>query len=404
MTLASANRAALGYIAESTFGTTPGAGTAKNIRFTGESFSYDLSKEMSKEIRDDRQLSDAITVDATATGGFNFELSYREYDAFLQGALFSDFVVYGTDGVGTTATVDFTATTITNTGAALTGANAYTVLQGGQWFRVVAPAHANDGVFCRVSTSVAPTTTVITVDASTPLATGTGVTSVALQTSRLTNGVTQKFFSIERSMSDVTQFMLYRGMCVSKMDWKIAAGALSEGSFEFMGKDMVRAGTTGLPSALGASQTFKIQNGVTSVGQLWEGTAPTGISIKSIDMSIENNLRSQTAIGTLGAVGIGVGTFRPSGSFEAYFENGNLYDKFLDDEYTQIIVGTQDALGNGYVVTMPRVALMTAKVMAGSKDSDIMAQFTFEALADESNATAALRQTMFIDRVGSVAV
>lgn len=401
-TLASTSRAALGFIAESTFGTTPGAGTAKNIRFTGESFSFDLSKEVSKEIRADRQNSGATTVDATANGGFNFEMQYREYDPFFQAALFSTYGAYGTDGVSTTFTADFAATTITASVAPV-GANAFTNIAKGQWLRLLAPTHANDGKLVRASTSVAASATVITLDASTPLSVGTGVALCAVQTSRLANGTTAQFFSFEKQLLDVTQYLTYKGMHVSKMNWKIAAGALSEGSFEFLGKTSTRAGVTALPSALGASQTFNIQNGVTGVGQLWEGTSPlTGTYVKSLDIAVDNNLRSQTAIGTLGAVGIGVGDMKTTGSFDAYFADGAQYDKFLADTYTSITVATQDTSGNGYVLTLPRVLLMTAKVVAGQKNTDLMASFTYEAFSDDANATAALRKTMFIDRVGVI--
>jgi hypothetical protein len=401
MPLASANRAALAYIAEVTPGTTPGAGTAKNIRFTGESFSFDLSKETSKEIRADRQLPGATTVDAAASGGFNFEMQYREYDAFIAAALGGAYVVHGTDGVSATATITFATGTLTAS-VATSGSSIWTSLQQGQWFRVIAPGNvANNGKFFRVHATTPPTTTVITLDPATPAVAAASVANCIVQTSRLSNGTTQTAFSIERSMADVTQFMIYKGMQASKMNWKFAAGALSEGSFDFMGMGHARAAVTGLPSAPGASQAFKIQNGVRGIGQLWDGTGPlTGTFIKSLDLSVDNNLRPQNALGTLGLVGIGMGDFRVTGSYEAYFADGSLYDKFLNDTSTAITVGTQDADGNGYIVTLPNALLMSAKVMAGSKNTDIMASITFEAFADDTNAIAALRKTMFVDRVG----
>lgn len=400
-TLASSSRAAVSYIAESTFGTTPGSGTANNLRFTGESFSFDLTKETSKEIRSDRQNTGATTVDASASGAVNFELSYREYDTFIAAALMNTFSAYGTAGVGAAFTADFTSTTITNTGSALTGADAFTNLQKGQWFRL-ATGGVNNGKFFRVSTATAPTSLVITLDASTPAVVGTGVSTCKVQTSRLTNGTTQTSFSIEKSFSDITQFLTYRGMNVSKMNWKFASGALSTGSFDFMGKDMVRNGATQMPSAPAASQTYNIQNGVRGIGQLWEGGSPiTSTYVKSLDLTVDNNLRLQTALANLGPVGIGVGDCKVTGSFEAYFADGSLYDKFLADTYTAVTIGTQDSAGNGYVVSLPNIQIMTGKIMAGGKNQDVMAQFTFEAFADLTNVTSALQKVLFVDRVGA---
>lgn len=395
MTLASSNRASLAYIEESSFGVTPGSGTAKALRFTGESLSFDLSKETSGELRDDRQNSGATTVNAITGGSVNFELSYAEYDPIFANALMNPWAVHGTNGVGSTFTADVTSTTITNTGAALTGSNAFTTLARGQWFLF-------RGQWLRVSTATAPTSTVITLDASTPATTGTGLTNCTVSTSRLSNGVTQGFFSLEKKFADVSQFMLYRGQQVSKLNLSFGAGALTTGSFELMGKDMVRAGVTGLPSAPAASKTYKGVNGVTGIGALWEGGVPLdGVYFKSLDLSLDNGLRAQTALGTLGPVGLGVGDCKGTGSVMAYFSDGDLYDKYLNDTGTGLILGTRDAALNGYVLTMPNATLMTARVVAGGKNQDVMAELTYEVFADLENPIEALRKTLFIDRLGA---
>lgn len=400
MNLASSNRVSLAYVAETAFGATPGAGSSAYLRFKGESFDYALTKAVSQEIRQDRQNSGATTVDAAASGGLQFEAQYREYDTLLAAAMQSAFTVYGTNGSSTTFTADHAATTITAS-VAPTGSSAFTGLQKGQWFRLVT-AGANNGKFFRVSSTVAPTATVITLDASTPAAVAAGVTGCVVQTSRLTNGTTMTTFSVEKAFNDVGQFLTYRGMGVNKLALNFASGSITTGSFEFMGKDLVRGTATQLPGAIAASQTYNVQNGVRGLGQLWEGSAPlTNTFVKKLDVSIDNSLRSQSALANMGAVGLGVGDFNPTGSFDAYFADGIQFDKFLNDQYTALTFGTQDSAGNGYVVTLPRVQLMTCKVQAGGKNQDVMASFTFTGFADLANATTALQQTIFVDRVGA---
>jgi hypothetical protein len=406
-TFAVSSRAQLSYIKETVFGTTPGAGNGRNLRMTGESLNFDLSKEDSKEIRNDRQTVGASTVDASAQGGFNFHLQYSEYDQFMEGALQNTFGLYGTNGVGTTFTATFATGSIT-AAVAPTGTSDFTAavtgLQCGQWFKMVAPANANDGKFFRVHPTTAPTTTVITLDASTPATAGAGVANCAVATARLTNGSVQPSFTLEKSFTDVTQFLTYRGMTVNKMALNFSAAALTDGSFDFMGKDAVRNIAKQLPGALTASNAFEIQNGVKGVGVLWEGTAPiTSTSIKTFSVNVENNLRGQKALGTLGNVSIGSGDFDASGSMEVYFADGTQFDKFLSDTYTQLIIGSNDVARNGYVLSFPRVMLMNAKVVAGSKNADIMATFDWMAFADTQNAIPALRQTMFVDRCGVAA-
>lgn len=403
MTFASTNRVQLSYIPEATYNVTPGSGTPKNLRMTGESLDFARTKESDKEIRDDRQMNTTTTVDAQASGDVKVHFQYGEYDPLFAALMQDSWTVFGTNGVGATFTADYTTTTITAS-VATSGTSIFTSLQKGQWFRLLAPTSANNGKLFRVSTTVAPTTTVITLDSNTPATAGTAIANCAIQTSRLTNGVTMPSFTLERKMADVTQFMAYRGMCVSKFATSFAAGSLNDGTFTFMGSGFKRDVATTLPGVPAASLTYDITNAVSGVGNIWKGGVALVESIKSMTLDIDNSLRGQKAIGVLGNAGIGVGTFMIKGSLEVYFANGNMYDDFANDAYTSISLAVQDSAGNGYVITLPRVQLTSAKVQAGSKDADLMASFEYSAFADLSNATVALRKTIFMDRVGVAVV
>ncbi len=398
--LASSDRVQLCYMPESNFGVVPVTGNPSNLRMTGETLDFNLTKESDKEITASAQLNSTTTINGQAAGDVKVHMQYGEYDRLLAAVMRTAWAVYGVNGVGATATCDFAATTIT-AAVAPTGASAYTTLAKGQWFRLLAPSHANNGKLFRVSTVTAPTSTVITVDASTVLTTGSAVASTAVQTSRLVNGTTLTPFTIERQVNDVTQFFTFRGMYPSKFATAFAAAKLTEGTFTFLGKDMIRNVTTQLPGTAVASLAHDIQNAVSGVGNIWEAGVPLASTfIKSMTLDIDSALRAQDAIGTLGLVGVGIGTFMAKGSLEVYFADGNLFDKFLNDTFTSISLSTKDPSGNGYVFTFPRVQLTGAKISAGSKNADLMASFQYQAYADNANATAALRYTMFIDRFG----
>lgn len=398
MTLANTSLVQLRRIKETVFGTTPVAGNSMNLRVMGHSFNFDAKKESSKELRSDRQIGYVVPVSAGAAGGFKFHLSYGEFDPEIESVMQSTWGVYGTNGVGATFSADFTSTTIT----AASGTPAFNTLVRGQWFRLTAPTHANDGKFFKVSSTVTPSATVITVDALTPLATGTSVASCAVATSRISNGITQSSYSYEAESPDVTQFFCYKGMTPGKMSLDFAAGALIDGSFEFMGKNSTRSATTAMPGTANASRTYDIQSGASSVSQLWEaGALLSSTFIKSLNLTVDNVQRSQEAIANFGYVGIGSGTLAIKATMSAYFADGALYDKFLANTYTSIIVGSQDTAGNGYVVTLPRVNLTSAKVVASNKDADLMVDFELMALSDDANSIPALRKSIFFDRVGA---
>lgn len=395
-TLASTTRAQIRYIVESVFGTIPVAGNPNNMRVTGESMVYDINNEVSKEIRSDRQITDVIPVSAQAVGGQNFELSYCEFDTFLEAVSQGAWGVYGTKGVGTTFSGTFAAGSIT-AAVAPVGANAFTTLVAGQWIRVTAPATpAIDGKWVKLHAVTAPTSTVITLDASTPLSVAGPIANSLISASRLTNGTTQRSFSIEKAFNDVVQFFGYRGMTASKLSLAFQTGAIVTGNFDFMGKDGVRGAVTALPGAPIASLSYDVMNAVSGVGQIFEGGAPlTSTFIKSVNLDLDNKLRGQTAIGTLGNVGIGSGSLQITGTMEVYLADGTLYDKFVNNTASQLSLRAFDGAGNGYVLTLPKLKYTDAKVVAGSIDQDAMISLPFTAMMDPTTG-----KTFILDRAG----
>jgi hypothetical protein len=400
---------------EVTFGVIPGSGNPKNLRITGETLDFTVSKEQSKEINSTRTITSVVPVTAAASGGVSGEVSYQEWDELMAATLQSSYVVYGTSGVaGVASTFAYTATTITNSVTALSTTDLWTgnavspVL--GQWFQVQHPGNANDKKLFRISTSVAPTATVITLDASTPATVVSATAGGRIATSRLTHGIAQSSFTLERNNADIGRFMAYRGMTPSKMSVGVSSGSLSTISFDFMGKDATIAAsdgiTTQLPGTAVASYSYDIHSGVTGAScVLWEGGLPiTGTFVKSISMDFDNTLRSQEAICTLGAISIGSGTISISGSMSVYFADLALFTKFKNNTNSSIIFSSIDTAGNGYVFTIPVANISTWKTNASGKDTDMMVDIQFIGLRDAANAVPALQKAIFIDRIGVAAV
>lgn len=398
MAFASANLTQLRYKTEASFGVTP-AGNGKKLRATDTSnLTFSLTSDTSKEIRSDRQVTDMVLTGASASGSIPVELSYREYDPFIEAALQGTWGTWGTDGVGavipTSAT--FAASTLT-AGSATSGSSIFTNLAAGQWVRISGSSISGQNIIAQVSLTVPPTSTVLTFQ-GTPFtgATGNGGAAVKVNTLRISNGTTQRSFSIEREHADIAQFFNFRGLTCGKMSFSFQSGSIVTGSFDFTGKDSVRAGTTTMGTAT-ESQAFGIMNAVSGVGHIYEnGAALTGTSIKSLSIDVDNALRAQDAIGTLGAVGIGSGTLTVSGSMELYLADGTMYDKFVNNTNTSLSWSAVDGSGNGYVFTLPKIKFNDAKVTGGSLNSDAMLSVNYTALMD-----TALLKTIIIDRVGA---
>ena len=412
-TLAASNRTQLAYKLEgaypTNFGTLQG-GNGTLVRMTGESFDYNVKTEQSKEIRADRQVTDTIPVSATAQGGFNFEMSFKEYDWVLEGIAQNTFAAYGTAGLSAAiATLTLAAGSIT-AGAAPTGNDAFTTLQKGQWFSVKPPIGATQAVkdyfagrAFRVSTVTAPTSTVITLDAATPINTtiaGTSMSGGMISSSSLVNGSAMKSYSIEVGHLDISQYRQYLGMIPSKMDLKIGVGSIITGSVDFMGKAMTMAASTGMGTPVN-SQSYTPANAVKGVFDIFEGGASITATtyIKSADISIDNSLRGQEAVGVFGNAGVAAGTIKASGKLEVYFADAVLYNKFLNNTETSFSIPVMDKDGNGYVIFFPRVKYTAAKVNSSGLDQDDMLSLDFTALMDTAATASTYLKTFAIYRV-----
>lgn len=91
MTFASGSQHGLRFIAESSWGVTPGTPQMIALRHTSCSLGLDKDIFQSQELRTDRMIADLRHGAKKAQGSIGFELSYGEYDPFLEAALFGDW-------------------------------------------------------------------------------------------------------------------------------------------------------------------------------------------------------------------------------------------------------------------------------------------------------------------------
>lgn len=407
MTLGNTSRVSVQYKNELTYGainTTTGSSTKyREVRVTGESLDYKLTKTDSAEINATRSISSQTPTSASSSGGIQGEFIHGEYDLFLQNAMQSTFTAFGTNGVSSSLTTTTVTTTTIN--GTLTGASG---LAKGQWFRVVSAGN-NNGKLLRVHTSTAPTNSVITLDAGTPAAASTSE-SIVIQAARLVNGTTLSSYSVQRNINDMSpvEYFTYRGQVAAKFSLNIASAALTTVSFDFMGKDGVR-GTPGTNPLIAssnvnvASQTTPVHSSVNTTGcVVWaNGSALTGTYVKSIALDYDNTLRAQEAVCNLGPVAIGSGTIKASVKMQLYFAEGaKFFTEFTGNTAQEIVFSTADSSGNVYVFTLPAANVADYKVNAGGKDSDLLVDVTFTALRDTTAASGTYQSVMAIDRCG----
>ena len=391
MTFSSGSFGQLRYITETVIGTTPGTGNGVNLRQTGPTMKAAISTTSSKEIRSDRLATGLTRTDLNIDGGFNFELSAKEYDPFLEALIGTAFTHYGTAGMGAVFSLT-TAALLVTAAVAPTTTSAFANLTNGSWFKIVPPVGATtaqknyfaDAWFKVAST----TTTTIVLDASTPITgAGLGITAIAgyaVSQSVATNGASlTRGFTLEYALTDIAQFLPFTGMRVNQIDLDVQVGSIITGSFGFLGQGhggMVAATT--LPGSPVASQTFDVMNAVADVGVLMENGASllsSGSFIKSVKLSISNNMRAQKAVGVFGNAGVGLGELAINGTLEMFVADATYYNRWFNGTNTSLTFGFADSAGNGYLIELDKVQFKDGGLNPGDQSSDVMLSLPFQA-------------------------
>ena len=420
--LSASNRSQLAYKLEGIYPNNFGVlqnGNGTNLNMLSETLDLSVKNVQSNQIRPDGQIADVVQVGATVQGGIALEAQYREYDPFIESVMKGPFTAYGTAGVSAamTGTLAATSTTVLTNSVPTAGADLWTLLDKGQWFTLIPVAGASQAVKdylakkpFRISLTIAPTASVITLDASTPI----DITIISaplaigwkLTSSRVYNGTTTqvlKSYSLEVGYTDISVFFQYLGMIASKLSMKLSVGAIVTGAIDFMGKSMTipTAVVTGMGAAA-ASQTFTPANATKGVIDIYENEVALSATtyVKSADFDIDISLRMQDAIGVFGTSGLASGTYKVMGKLEMYLADSSIYNKLLSGAATAVTLPLLDVNGNGYIFYFPKVKYTVAKVGVGGLDQDNMLSLDWTAMIQTDVTSPLFGKTCAIYRVG----
>lgn len=376
MTLAISNRAALRYIAESTFGTTPSTPAFNELRYNGESLNYNISNVVSDEIRSDRMTTDLIQVGADSSGDINFELSYGAYDPLFAGGLASAW-----GSTVAVAEIDIDAANSDNSFNTAAGDFVADGVVAGQWLEIRGFSNSANNGYGRV---VSVTSSKIVIAGMT-LTTEAAGNSITMGGAVIRNGVTPLSFSIQKVLEDLSpsQYILLRGMRVGSINLNLEANSILTGSMSFMGLS-AKADTTGESGqTLVSAPTNDVMNASGNVGTIWLDDDPaSGAYLNTLNLAINANLRPQDALGSLPHIGIALSRMEITADAELYFQNDSEYTKFLNATAFSLAFRVEDNAGNAYIFTFPRCKYETGEVVAGGLDQDIFFSATIRALRD----------------------
>lgn len=384
MTFGTTNAVALRYIAETTWGTTPSSPALQNLRYTSESLNYNAEFIQSEEIRSDRMSTDVIQVSSSSDGDINGEWSYGTHDDFIEGAMLEDWVTTGST-VSSATDIGVTKTGGTpNTWVLTSTTTDYTTQSWavGQFLRVAGFSTAGT-FYCEIAAT--PTANSVSVYPLTDVATEAAGDSVTITPMNyIRNGTTKKSFTIQKEFTDLTtpEFFNFAGSRVSTWGLELATGSILTSSFGFIAKDGQMTETQFSGASTVAANTNTVLNAVDNVAAIAFDGDPGANTyyFNALSFTMDNSLRGQEAVGTLGFIGVEAGRLNITGSLELYFENSALFDNFRATTAFSLSFLAQDAAGNSYIVTFPRCKHSNMEIVSGGSDQDVFASAEFTAI------------------------
>lgn len=389
--VASTSLVQMAFIPETEVGKTPTTGKGSNLRFTGESLNSAVSKEVSKEIEASRQTASMFVTNAEVAGGVNIELSSGEYDPFIEALLMGSWSVFGTNGELNAGTATFAAgantVTLTNAANGLAVGDYFTI-SGADIKRVNRGPH-------RVK-AIDAAKKVITVYTALE---AQAVQNAKAHSGKLTNGVTERSFSLEKRHADINQTFVYRGMQVDKASLNFDMRAAITGSFDFIGmtSEVLTGNQLGDKTTYNASKTGAVIDTVLGMKDVLFNGVPVSermsAGISKLSLEYSNAMQGVGGVGVLGNVDVLAGTISASGTLEMYLNNAEVYNSVLTQERFRIEWAVYDREGHGYAFVLPSVELDSPESQVGQKDEAAMINVKFNALKDPVT-----QQTMFVYR------
>lgn len=253
-------------------------------------------------------------------------------------------------------------------------------------------------------TVINATDDVITVDR--PVATVAAGAKVTIRGSMLRNpsvstAITPQSSTIETRFFDVQQSFITNGLRAGGVTLTISSNAIITGQIKIEGRETDRQSAALLsnPATYTVLDANSCENvsATANVGALQSNGVPLTTAIKSLELSIEGNLRQQQAVGNKFPVGIAAGRLNITGKLDAYFADGLMFDHFLNHDTVSLQFPITDVDGNTYYFTIPAFKVDADPISPTGIDQDVMEQMTFTAFRD--GATKCMVQ---IDRFSSV--
>lgn len=378
--MADASRHNLYAILELAYGVTPTNPAFKTIRHTELSLGLSKNTQISEELRADRQIADFKHGAKQVGGDLGFELSYGTYDDFFEAVLGGTWA--------TIAAFNDTSFSVDDSDKSFNDANSGFLAAGlkpGDKFTVAGFTSGGNNGTDFIAKSVTAGKVIVTDPTGGTLVTeasGDSVT-ITVTSENLTAGTIRRSFSVLRHFTDLgagnKPYHLFNGVEYNNLSLTVAADAKVTGSFTTLGRDQVPtdenapAGSTYI-----SPTTSKVMDSFT--GTITEGGELVAV-VTELTLTLENSMEARFVVGDDKTILPTIGRSNLSGTLNAYFENSELLNKFINEEESSLGLSLLDKDGNALSITLPRIKYNGGQPDISGQGAIILAM-PFQALYD----------------------
>jgi len=179
-------------------------------------------------------------------------------------------------------------------------------------------------------------------------------------TDTLKSGTTRRSFTLEREFNDLAtpEYHRHTGCEFNSMAVSVAPNQMATATFSIVGKDL------SVDTSEVSGSTYSSDVGNTPfdsfTGSITEGGSSIA-TVTAIEFTIENGIEPLFSVGSDTTNRPSIGKSRVTGSLTTYFDSKALYEKFLNETESEIVLTLTDVDGNDYQFDIPRVKYNTGQ-------------------------------------------
>ena len=383
--MAEASLHKLAYVAEATIGETPANPRFQELPDTRTTLALLLDTLATERLTGNRFPAQPRTGARTVGGEIPADLSFGAYDDFIASALQGEWIEAAEGADTCTLTIGGVANTLTAAGNSFPTTNGNVTVEkvdavGGKVkLRLVLTADGKSSNHTLVNSN------------------SKNIDGISFEASEYADfqenatikaGDTRKSFSFLREFTDLgadndgtrRPFLLYKGCEISTWNITATANALAKSTFTIFGLDMSDPAETA-PVGSSFKDPIRTEAFDTFSGSLEIDGQPKCL-VTDYNLTINNGHAARYTVGCQSSQDAMVTQSVVDGSITAYFENMELYRKFIDETTMSLKLTLADSIGNKLVIFTPLLRILAGTQPDITGDGSITIPINFSAHED----------------------